>query len=141
MSEAKKRVEQIIAHLEQDVQLSERLISLLGKQYSAISLADSEGLTSVNSEIEAVTEELKDHASVRSENLRYVGLEPDDKGLEKLAEKLPAKIKSKIIGLKKNLESNIETCKASNEKSANQLILSKEMLSKITGGSQQGYLE
>lgn len=141
MSEAKKRVEQVISDLEKDVQLSERLLQLLGKQYSAISLADSDGLSSVNADIEALTEELKSHATTRSENLRYVGLEPDDKGLEKLANKLPPKMKDKIIGLKKNLESNIQGCKAANEKSANQLILSKEMLSKVTGNYQQGYLE
>lgn len=141
MSEAKKRIEQIVDHLEKDVEASEQILVLLNKQYSAISLADSEGIVSINADIETLTEQLREHAYIRAENVRFVGFEPDEKGLDKLVSKLPPKIKNKIIGLKKNLESNIDACKEANEKSANQLILSKEMLSKVTGNSSQDYLE
>lgn len=141
MSDAKKRVEQIIEHLSKDVELSESLIHLINKQYSAISLVDSEGLNSVNQEIESITSDLKSHTDIRSENLRFLGFEPSEKGLQKLAEKLPTKMQNKVIGLKNNLESNIIICKKANEKSANQLILSRELLAKITGNAEQDYLE
>lgn len=141
MSETKKRVEQIIKHLEEDVAISENLFKAIEKQYSMISLADSDGLTSVNHEIESLAEKLRVHTNIRSENLRFIGFEPNEKGLDKLASKLPKKIRDRVFSCKRNLEANIVSCKSANEKSANQLILSKEMLSKITGGSEQGYLE
>lgn len=141
MSDAKQRVEQIIGHLSKDVELSESLIQLIHKQCSAISLVDSEGLDSVNQDIESITAVLKSHTNLRSENLLFLGFEPSEKGLQKLAEKLPKKMCDKVIGLKNSLESNILTCKKANEKSANQLILSRDILTRITGNSEQGYLE
>ena len=141
MSQNKVKIEQIIKDLEIDVQESESLFKLICDQYKAIALGDSEGLNLVNSKIELITEVLREHADTRAENLRYLKIEPNEIGLETLAGKLPSKIKNKVIELKKNLESNIFICKEANDKSANQLILAKEMIAKITGSQKQDYLE
>lgn len=141
MSDTKARVTRIIDSLSQDLMLAKDLRSLMEEQLKHLKLVNSEGLDQVNPEIERLTHAIGENAKFRSETLKELGLDPNEKGLSVLASKLPKPMRSKVENLCEGLESEIAECKAINRRSASQLVASREVLGKIIGNPSREYPE
>ena len=141
MSDTKARVTSLIDSLGRDLDLAVELRGLLEKQLNHLKLVNSDGLDQVNPEIVRITAEIGENAASRSEILKKLGLDPNEKGLSVLASKLPVPMKTKVEDLCAKLEREISACKSINRRSADQLVAGREILGKIIGNPSQNYPE
>lgn len=141
MSDVKAKVKHLIHTLGQDITLAKSLSERLSEQHRHLALVNSEGLERVNPEIERLTAIIKQNATNRTGILKSLGLSPNDQGLRALASKLPPTMKDEVNGLWDELKREIKQCKKLNEKSADQLIKSKERLQFVIGNQSEGYPE
>lgn len=136
----KKNVEiikSLLNNLQTDVGKLNSLISSLEKQYELLSARKTEELKKLNSEILHLLDNLNESNKDREVYLRKLGLPVNKSGMHMLREKLPSPLKEAMAKLLEELALKSSLCSMMNEKSGHMLSTQRQIISRLTGASDQ----
>ena len=130
-------IKSLLSNLQKDVTKLNVLISSLEKQYELLSARKTEELKKLNSEILALLDNLNESNKDREAYLRKLGLPVNKKGMQILKDKLPSPLKEAMAKLLEELALKSSLCSMMNEKSGHMLSTQRQIISRITGMSDQ----
>jgi Flagellar biosynthesis/type III secretory pathway chaperone len=134
------QVKTLLLELQQDVVDYRRLEGMLREQKTLLIQHDSAGLTLLHQKQTPLLEQLSGRAAARTQLLQKLGLQADDKGMEKLLGKLPAPLSLKANQLWQELHQLLQRCQAHNNWNGRLLAGQMELIHSLLQ-MPQGYPE